>query len=136
MKNTSEYATWGNMKARCINERSKDYYLYGARGITVCDRWLNSFEDFILDMGMKPSEKHSIDRINVNGNYEPENCRWATVEEQANNRRNNHWILFNGQTKTITQWAKHLNISQASLYERLTKWTLHDALTIKNMKEN
>lgn len=82
-----EYATWVQMKTRCGNPNYIEFHLYGGRGIKVCDRWANSFEDFLSDMGRKPSAKHSIDRINTNGDYEPGNCRWATAKQQAQNRR-------------------------------------------------
>jgi hypothetical protein len=87
LSNTSEYHTWYSMKYRCNNTNSKDYPDYGGRGITICDRWLESFDNFYKDMGEKPTAKHSLDRINVNGNYEPSNCRWATIAEQSNNKR-------------------------------------------------
>jgi hypothetical protein len=82
-----EYATWVNMKQRCDNPAIRSYRWYGARGITVCARWRDSFENFLADMGQRPSPKHSIDRIDVNGNYEPNNCRWATKQEQIANMR-------------------------------------------------
>jgi hypothetical protein len=85
-KALSEYRTWQGMKDRCHNSTNISYKWYGAKGVRVCDRWIHSFENFILDMGRKPSRTHSIDRINPSGNYEPSNCRWATPSEQTKNR--------------------------------------------------
>ena len=86
-KPTSEYRTWSSMKQRCNNPKNKNWEYYGGRGIKVCDRWINSFENFIKDMGLKPAIGYSIDRIDVDGNYEPTNCKWSTQSEQNYNRR-------------------------------------------------
>lgn len=87
LSKSSEYACWVQIKTRCHNPNYREFRYYGGRGIKVCDRWIGSFENFLSDMGRKPSPKHSIDRIDTNGNYEPGNCRWATASEQRINQR-------------------------------------------------
>ena len=127
--NTKEYHTWARIKQRTSNPNNASSRLYLYKGIRVCDRWINSFENFFEDMGYAPSPKHSIDRIDSNGNYEPSNCRWATAKVQSNNTSRNKNITFNGITKTQTEWAESVGISSQALEKRLMKWSLVKALT-------
>jgi len=125
-----EFHAWNNMKARCYNPKYNQFHCYGGRGIIVCDRWLNSFQSFYSDMGKRPSPKHSIDRINNDGNYEPDNCKWSTPREQANNASYNRKLIFNGETLNVIEWARKLNIPQGRLYARLNSgWSVEDTLT-------
>jgi hypothetical protein len=118
----SEHNSWHAMIQRCYYKGHKNYGLYGGRGIVVCERWRTSFPNFLADMGAKPTSKHSLDRFpNQSGNYEPANCRWATMAEQANNKRNNNKIKFNNESKNITQWARLFNTDQATIKRRLSK---------------
>jgi hypothetical protein len=89
---TSEYRSWQAMKARCLNPKISEYKYYGAKGVKVCDRWLNSFENFLADMGKKPIGKNTIDRIDPRGNYEPSNCRWLSLPDQLRNKRDTVWV--------------------------------------------
>lgn len=130
MTKTPEYRIWLNMRDRCFNPRSHAYKRYGERGIKVCDRW-NKFENFIADMGKRPSSKHSIDRIDNDSGYAPENCRWATSIEQTRNQSNTVMLTFNGQTKCIMEWANILGASHAVLWNRINilKWPVDVALS-------
>lgn len=120
LTNTTEYGVWAGMLSRCYSKNRACYKDYGGRGITVCDRWRNSFKAFLEDMKKRPSLKHSIDRWpNNDGNYEPGNCRWATPEEQHNNTRSNRLLTFEGQTMTLSQWANKKGISKSGLRYRL-----------------
>jgi hypothetical protein len=130
--NPLEYRAWTDMKTRCFNPNFKDFRLYGGRGITVCDRWRQSFVAFYSDMGSKPSPDHSLDRIKTDGNYEPENCRWATAKEQARNwGSRNRLIAFEGRVLPLSQWAEEIGISREALRDRLDAgWTIKQALTM------
>lgn len=113
-----EYSTWKNMKQRCLNKNSKNYERYGGRGITVCERWQKSFNDFLMDMGEKPSKNHSIERINNEGDYEPSNCRWATPEEQRLNTRKqkNNTSGVVGVSKKRNKWIARIEHQGKSIY--------------------
>lgn len=127
---TPEYRIWLAMKTRCYNQKRVDYPRYGARGITVCDEWLHSFEQFSKDMGPRPSPSHSLDRINNNVGYSKVNCRWATRKEQSNNMRSNRSLTDNlGVTKNIAEWTAIKGFSNATIRLRLDRgWSAHDAI--------
>lgn len=116
---TLEYRLWHGVIARCINPSATDYHLYGGRGIKVCDRWRNSFEAFMEDMGERPSREYSIERIDGNGDYEPGNCRWATTLEQAHNRSNTRRLMWRGKLTVLAEIARALNV----VHSNLTYWT-------------
>lgn len=127
---TLEYRSWSMMKNRCLNARSADYPEYGGRGITVCDRWM-SFENFLADMGLRPSKAHSLDRYpNQNGNYEPGNCRWATGKQQSRNTRRNRIIEYNGQKKTVVEWEELYGHPHNTIYQRRKRgWSIERSIT-------
>lgn len=136
MSNSSEYRIWAGMKRRCHSPVCHKYEHYGGRGITVCDRWLNSFERFYEDMGPRPSPRHSIDRIDVNGHYEPRNCRWATTTEQRRNTRVNAVIHYLGRDMCIAEAAELSGFRPSTLYNRLRRgWSNEDLfLSVKRPK--
>jgi len=113
------YHTWTGMKDRCGNRKNKRFHRYGARGISVCDRW-ESFENFLADMGEKPPGM-SLDRIDNNGNYCPENCRWATGKQQARNKSNNTLMTHAGKTQTMQEWSEELGITSSTISWRLQR---------------
>lgn len=130
MTSTRLYLAWQNMKARCNNSRTKHYASYGGRGIRVCDRWAYSFENFLADMGESPTPMHTLDRIDNNGNYCPENCRWATRSEQQANRRPVRLLTFNGRTQCAAAWARELGAPKGLIYKRLRLgWSVERAVT-------
>lgn len=116
-----EYVAWSHMRQRCTNKNSADYADYGGRGVKVCDSWMHSFTQFLSDMGVKPSPKHSIDRIDVNGDYDPANCRWATSNEQARNKRSSRVICAFGETKSIHEWAEEIGVTALAIWKRLER---------------
>jgi len=113
-----EYRTWQAMKRRCDNKKSEKWDRYGGRGVSVCSRWLDSFEAFLEDMGPKPSDSHSIERIDNDEGYYPDNCKWASTGEQSNNKSSNVYIEYNGMTKTLKQWADYLGESYWAIQKR------------------
>ena len=129
MTRTPEYHAWEGIKQRCFNPNHQYYSHYGGRGITICDRWKNSSENFLADMGSKPTAKHSIDRIDNDGDYCPGNCRWATKAEQENNKRNNRLITIGCVTLNIAQWAKEMGFKRTVIWNRLNSgWSEYRAV--------
>jgi hypothetical protein len=130
MTETREYKSWSSALRRCYNRDCAQFRNYGGRGIEVCGRWRNSFENFYADMGPRPPGT-SLDRYpDVNGNYEPGNCRWATQTEQSNNRRTNRYIEFQGRTQTLADWAREYDLPRQIVAKRLLRsgWPIKDAL--------
>lgn len=135
------YHIWCGIKSRCLNKNNNKYKNYGGRGITVCDEWLNSYEsfrDWAIQHGY--SDELSIDRVDVNGNYAPNNCRWVNAFVQANNRTDNFVIEHNNEKHTLHEWALITNISAENIYNRIKhlNWSITDALTIpvKSIRRN
>lgn len=125
---TPEFYSWAHMKSRCFRKTNTAYENYGGRGITVCDRWVgkSGFHNFISDMGYKPSPKHSIERIDVNGNYEPQNCKWGTPSEQSRNKRSNIFLTDGITSLVLQDWANKLGIHRHVLVYRKKQNTLHE----------
>lgn len=128
-RNGPEYQVWKNLMARCYNPKDPEYKNYGTRGISVVSEW-HKFRKFFTDMGKRPSAKYSIDRIDNDGDYSPENCRWVTMKQQANNRRSNVFIEYLGERRTLSQWADRFGISKQIIYNRRNRGlTGEEALT-------
>ena len=119
MSGTPEFTSWASLKGRCCNPNNPSFKRYGGRGITVCERWLESFDNFYKDMGPRPSLKHSLDRIDVNGNYEPSNCRWATQKEQCRNTSANTIVTYNGKSQCAAAWEEELGFGRGRISHRL-----------------
>lgn len=134
MTKTKTFKSWDSMKQRCANPVSPDYYKYGERGITVCDRWIHSFDNFLEDMGERPKGR-TLDRIDNDGNYEKSNCRWATTVEQLSNRRNTVRIYYQGSMKTIRELSELSGMKQKIIRDRVyAGWPIEKALFTKNRK--
>ena len=130
MYGTRIYTSWCQMKARCLNPKATNYKNYGARGITVYKEWVDNFaafRDWAVTHGY--ADNLTLDRVDVNGNYCPENCRWATPKEQGNNRRDNKLLTYKGETRTQQEWAELKGLTKGTLYGRLRRgWTVERAL--------
>jgi hypothetical protein len=131
LSKTLAYSSWEMMKCRCYSKCNYSQKKYQKRGIIVCDRWLNSFENFYEDMGERPSKEYSIERRNNDGDYCPENCYWATPKEQANNTTRNIFIEWNNKKQTLAMWADELNIIPNTLFGRIYRlgWSVEKAFT-------
>jgi hypothetical protein len=126
----AEYRVWAGMKTRCYNPNSNSYFRYGARGIEMTQEWRTSFAAFVRDMGPRPSMQHQIDRIDNSKGYCEENCRWATVSEQARNRRTNRRITFRGITQCLEDWGEQTGLQPLTIRYRLEHgWSIEKALT-------
>lgn len=130
MTGTRVYRVWIDMRRRCQDNTRPEYDRYGGRGISVCDRWNNSFEAFLEDMG-EPEKGLTIERIDNDGDYEPGNCKWATVAEQNRNKRDKSQFEFRGKVKSLTEWAESLGIERSILSGRIQRygWTVERAFT-------
>lgn len=128
--NSPEHLTLKRMKNRCLNKNHNRFFDYGGRGIKICDRWLNSFSDFLSDMGEKPFKEAQIDRKDNDGDYTPDNCRWVTAKQNSNNKRNSHFLYFDGDKKTVTEWARHIGLKPDVLFQRIKLgWSTRRMLT-------
>ena len=131
MYGTPEYAAWAAMNYRCHNPNAKQFYRYGARGISVCREWRQSFEAFFDHIGPRPSSTHSLDRLDNDAHYQPGNVRWATPQQQTNNRNCSVMVTYRGKTMALGDWAVHLGLPYALLCDRIVRdgWSARDALT-------
>ena len=136
MSRTPEYRVWAHMKERCEKTDKRHGKYYYDKGIKVCERWVDSFSNFFEDIGKRPSSFHTIDRIDSNRNYSPENCRWVTNDVQQSNKSNNIRISFSGKTLTYSEWERTLGLPKGKISSRVTNgWSAIDALTISNQTQ-
>lgn len=123
------HGTWRQMIYRCERPKNCRFHVYGGRGIKVCQRWRNSFMDFVTDMGPKPTPKHTLDRKDNKGDYCPENCQWATSKQQANNKSTSRLITYGGRTQSLAEWAAEIGVDWSTLKWRLKRWPFEKAMT-------
>lgn len=136
LTNTRPYRIWLGMRRRCYRKDSHNYHLYGGRGIKICDEWKDDFKTFWKDMKDGYANNLTIDRINNDGDYEPNNCRWYTLKEQANNKRSNVFIEYNGERKTIAQWTVEAGFGYQTILKRLKAgWDNGKTLTTRPRKK-
>lgn len=130
-EHVAEYRTWKDIRRRCNSANRPDHGRYGGRGIVVCQRWMESFQNFLADMGKRPSPRHSIERDDNDGPYSPDNCRWATASEQQRNKRNNRMLTHEGRTMCLAAWAEAIGVKSSIIWSRIFsyKWTVARALT-------
>ncbi len=134
-KQSVEYVTWANMKTRCWCPRNQFFRRYGGRGITVCAAWSSSFTAFLTDMGRRPSSRHSLDRIDNDGDYCPENCRWATKAQQSRNTSAARALSFGGETLTRAEWSRRIGVTPSTVSRRIARgWSIDRTLAATNGK--
>jgi hypothetical protein len=119
-KHSSDYEIWIKMKGRCFNSNDSSYQNYGGRGITVCDSWINSFENFITDLGKRPNRNYSLERIDSDKSYYPENCKWILKSQQSRNTRRTIKITYLGKTMCLAEWCKELQLNYSTIRKRMT----------------
>lgn len=135
-RKSTEFSSWCAMVQRCYNPKRNNYHNYGGRGIKVCNRWKpckdnSAFQRFLEDMGSKPGPGYSIERLDNDKDYSPENCKWATKKEQCNNTRHNKRIAFQGEIKTVMQWSELTGIHRTTICNRLDRgWSVENTLTV------
>src|SRR3990167_10107083 len=126
-----EYSVWTSMKTRCLNPHCPSYERYGKKGITVCEKWINSFTQFLSDVGRKPYPKYTLERINNNLGYFPGNVKWADASTNQNNRNNNRRIKYDGVVKTVTQWERQFGFPKGFIRVRLKRMSMGNAIALK-----
>lgn len=136
MKNTPEWRAWHCMKGRCLNHKDKAYHWYGGRGITICEEWIESFESFFAHVGLRPSESHSLDRIDNEKGYVPGNVRWATMLEQNSNRRSSKFFVFNGELLCVAEISRRTGVAETTLRRRLLEMPVEDAVSLIDRRIN